>query len=145
MTKAVLPTIFFLLLIVAYPARSEDAPKVHKKVQQALSWQLPENKCVFPKAPGKRKQVTDDMGSTHTEWDVDTYTLQRYQRKENRWKKCVERYKTSLGKEFETLKASAQYGLTQPQADKILGNMKLIQQVMMSESGLPENSTAQTD
>jgi hypothetical protein len=143
-TKAILLT-FLLLLMTANNARAEAAPKVHKKVQQALDWELPENKCTFPKAPGKKKQVTDDMGSTHTEWDVDTYTLERYQRKENRWKKCVARYKKSLSKDFETLKASAQYGLTQPQADKILGHMKLIQQVMMSESGVLENATAQTD
>ncbi len=144
MAKLILLT-FLLVLMTANYAHAEAAPKVHKKVQQALDWELPENTCAFPKAPGKKKQVTDDMGSTHTEWDVDTYTLERYQRKENRWKKCVERYKSNLAKEFETLKASAQYGLTQPQADRILGNMKLIQQVMMSESGLLENTTAQTD
>lgn len=130
--------------MTANHAHGEDAPKVHKKVQQALSWELPENKCVMPKAPGNKKQVNDDMGSSHTEWDVDTYTLERYQRKENRWKKCVERYKTKLVKEFETLKSSAQYGLTQPQADVILGKMKLIQEVMLTDSGVVE-SAKQTD
>ncbi|XOV84676.1 MAG: hypothetical protein ACFHXK_06055 [bacterium] len=144
MTRTILFTVFFSVM-AAQSVHAADSPKVHKKVQQALDWELPQNKCVFPKAPGKRKQVTDDMGSTHTEWDVDTYTLKRYQRKENRWKKCVERYKTSLGKEFETLKASAQYGLTQPQAETILAKMKLIQQVMMSESGQLENATAQNN
>lgn len=144
MTKTILLTIL-LLLMAAHPARGEDTPKVHKKVQQALDWELPKNKCVMPKAPGKKKQVNDDMGSSHTEWDVDTYTLERYQRKENRWKKCVERYKSNLAKEFETLKNSAQYGLTQPQADTILSHMKLIQQVMMSETGTLETATAQSD
>jgi hypothetical protein len=143
-TKTILLTIF-LLLLAAHPGHAEDTPKVHKKVQQALDWELPKNKCVLPKAPGKKKQVNDDMGSSHTEWDVDSYTLERYQRKENRWKKCVERYKSNLAKEFENQKNSAQYGLTQPQADTILANMKLIQQVMMSETGTLETATAQTD
>ncbi len=120
-----------LLLAPINAAYGEDSPKVHKKVQQALSWELPENKCVPPKAPGKSKQVTDDLGSTHTEWDVDSYTLERYQRKENRWKKCEDRYKARLVNDFETLKNSAQYGLTKPQADIILGKMKQIQEVLV--------------
>lgn len=121
-----------LLLVPINAAYGDDGAKVHKQVQQALSWELPENKCVPPKAPGKRKQVTDDQGSTHTEWDVDSYTLERYQRKENRWKKCVDRYKASLVEDFETLQNSAQHGLTKPQADIILSKMKQIQEVLVS-------------
>ncbi len=115
-------------------AAEDTAMKTHKKVQAALDWQLPVNICKVPKPPGKRKRVTDDQ-NTREEWDVDSYTLGRYQRKENRWKKCVENYKSGLLKEFDTLKNSAEFGLTQQQADIILGKMAQIQEVITSPEG----------
>jgi hypothetical protein len=68
-------------------------------------------------------------------WDVDSYTLNRYERKRKRWQKCVDRYKARLENDFAALKDSAQYGLTKEQADIILGKMKLIQTVLTSPDG----------
>ena len=135
------PTVFYgvlLLMLISTAAYSQEAdiPAVHKKVQEALDWQLPENPCKQPKAPGKSKEIRDEQGVTRTEWDVDSYTLARYERKEKRWKKCVDNYKRDLAKEQETLKSSAQYGLTQQQANIILGKMKMIQTVLMSPEGV---------
>ena len=118
-------------------AEEVDAPEVHKKVQAALDWTLPENKCRQPKPPGRRKEVNDDQGGTRTEWDADSYRVDRYERKERRWQSCVKRYKQKLSKDFETLKSSAQYGLTQPQADAILGKMKTIQSAILAPDGIP--------
>lgn len=118
-------------------AEESDAPAIHKKVQAALDWTLPENKCRQPDPPGRRKEVNDDQGGTRIEWDADSYAVDRYERKEKRWQKCVERYKKRLAEEFETLKSSAQYGLTKPQADTILGKMKTIQSAILAPDGIP--------
>lgn len=114
---------------------------VHENVQEALDWQLPENPCKRPKPPGDSKEIRDEQGVTRTQWDVDGYTLARYERKEKRWKKCVDKYKQSLAAEQETLKSSAQYGLTQQQANIILGKMKTIQSVLLSPDGTLPVST----
>jgi len=118
-------------------ASKVDVPEVHKEVQAALDWTLPENKCRQPKPPGRRKEVNDDQGGTRTEWDADSYTVDRYERKLKRWQTCVERYKRRLSKDFENLKGSAQHGLTQPQADVILGKMKTIQSAILAPDGIP--------
>ncbi len=126
----------FMLFSTGLGAAEVETPTVHKKVQEALNWELPENPCSQPKAPGKSKEIRDEQGVTRTEWDVDSYTLARYERKERRWKKCVDKYKRGLAKEQETLKSSAQYGLTQQQANIILGKMKTIQTVLLSPEGI---------
>jgi hypothetical protein len=58
------------------------------------------------------------------------------QKKEQKWRKCVDKYKTGLLKDMDTLKASAQHGLTLAQADTIIDNMRGIQDVYMTADGV---------
>ena len=119
---------------------AEDTTQPHPQVREALAWTLPVNACKKPKPPGQRKAIFDNDGVSREEWDVDYYTLKRYKRKEQRWEKCVDDYKNGLKKDFHTLRNSASYGLTQIQANTILGKMKIIQTVMESAEGLPPES-----
>lgn len=119
-------------LFVLMPVYAESQP--HEKVQAALDWALPVNACIKPKLIAVSSDVTDSEGS-RTQTDVDSYTIGRYQRKEKRWKSCVEKYKADLMVEFSELKDCAQYGLTKAQADIVLGKMALIQSVYLSPDG----------
>jgi len=78
--------------------------------------------------------VKDEEGSRPVT-DVDSYAINRYERKEKRWEKCVDRYKKTLLEDLERLKGSAQYGLTQDQANQILEHMAMLQQVYLSDGG----------
>lgn len=113
------------------------AAEVHPAVQKALDYSLPELTCEQPEIPGVGKDVYDPATGAVNRADVDSYTLGRFKRAEKRWKKCVAKYKKGLFKDFESLKASAQHGLTQSQADTIMGNMKTIQAAIMSPTGDP--------
>ena len=131
----------FLILLV--PAIS--LAETHPKVQAALDYQLPENTCgTKPKsfessgeAIGKPVQESGALtvfeGSGAEEMsDVDSYTRKRQERKMARWKNCTREYKSGLLADMEALKASAQHGLTQPQANIILENMASLQQAYMA-------------
>ena len=123
-------------LVIAYPAIAEtQSQKLHKKVQEALAWELPVNKCTKPKLLVGSKNVVDGEGAREVT-DVDSYTIQRYERREKRWQSCVEKYKDALMVDFEEMKNSAQYGLTKEQADTILKNMAQIQAVYVSPDGM---------
>lgn len=134
---------FFGFLILLVPALS--FAEIHPKVQAALDYQLPENSCgTKPKsfessgeAIGKPVQESGALtvfeGSGAEEMsDVDSYTRKRQERKMARWKNCTKEYKSGLLADMEALKASAQHGLTQPQANIILENMASIQQAYMA-------------
>ena len=123
----------FLLLLPASVVTAE----VDKKVQGALDWALPVNACEEPLLPGKATDIIDANGNI-TRFDMDTYQLERFQRKQKRWQNCVQKHKKGLMRDFETLENSAQYGLTQGQANDILGKMKLIQTVLLSPNGIIE-------
>ena len=131
----------FLILLV--PAIS--LAETHPKVQAALDYQLPGNTCgTKPKsfessgeAIGKPVQESGALtvfeGSGAEEMsDVDSYTRKRQERKMARWKNCTKEYKSGLLEDMEALKASAQHGITQPQANIILENMATIQQAYMA-------------
>ena len=107
----------------------------HKEVAWALDWALPANNCEKPRLVSHSYNVKDSEGDRAVT-DVDSYTIKRYERKEKRWQKCVDKYKKNLLKDFERLKGSAQYGLTQDQAKRILEHMAVLQQVYMSTDGL---------
>jgi hypothetical protein len=124
-------------LLVA-PALS-FAADIHPDVQKALDYNLPELTCTKPELPGASKDVVDSNGNV-TRADVDSYTLGRYERAEKRWNKCLAKYKKGLMKDFERLKNSAAHGLTQAQANTIMGKMKTIQSAVISPSGKPEES-----
>ena len=119
-----------LWLMVPVYAQSE----LHEGVQAALDWELPDNTCKKPRLDVVSSNVVDGEGS-RTQTDVDSYTIDRYLRKEKRRKSCVEKYKAGLMENFGTLRNSAQYGLTQAQADIILGKLALIQSVYLSPDG----------
>ena len=122
------------VLVLVVPTMSLAA-ETHKKVRAALDYDIPVNKCRKPKSLIKMTDMTDSEGAT-TVYDVDTNQLNRAKRKEKRWQSCVEKYKRALLEDFTELKNSAQYGLTQAQANTILGKMADIQSVIMSVDGI---------
>jgi hypothetical protein len=123
--------------MLAVPAIA-NAEEPHQKVQQALDWALPVNTCVQPFLRGKNTDSIDNANDQVTRYDLDHYEMDRFERKEKRWENCVEKYKAELNQDFETLKSSAQYGLTIDQKDVILGKMKLIQTALIAPNGIAE-------
>ena len=111
----------------------------HKEVIAALEWELPANECLKPKLIAQSSNIVDSEGARAIT-DVDSYTIGRYNRKEKRWRKCVQNYKEELMKDFQKLRGSAKYGLTQDQANAILAKMALIQRIYLSADGLPEET-----
>jgi hypothetical protein len=103
------------------------AAEMHPEVRAALDWTLPAMDCQQPKLRGKSADIVETGANNATmRIGVDSYKIDRFKRKEKRWLKCVSDYKQGLVEDFARLKASAQYGLTQPQAEQILGKMALI-------------------
>ena len=138
--------LFIVLLILVMPNLVNA--KTHKKVQAAIDYTVPENTCKKPTkfastkttgtAPAQSSSGTDVFsgGGTVDNSDTDSYTIRRLEKKEKKWRKCVDKYKAGLLKDMDTLKASAQYGLTQAQADKIIANMRGLQDVYMTPDGV---------
>ena len=124
------------ILIAAFGSASAEEQKVHNKVQAALDWELPPNGCTEPKIRGVGTGLINEEGATQT-YDVDSYQIGRFGRKQKRWHSCVSKYKDALLDDFTELKNSAQHGLTQQQADIILGKMALIQSALRSPNGFP--------
>ena len=131
----------FLILLIPGISFAEN----HPEVQAALDYQLPENTCgTKPKSFESSgevigKPVQESGGLTYFEGsgademsDVDSYTRKRQERKVARWKSCTKEYKSGLLEDMDELKASAQHGLTQPQANIILANLANIQQAYMA-------------
>lgn len=118
------------------------AAETHKKVLAALDYDIPVYKCRKPKSLIQMTEVNNE-GATSV-LDIDSYQLNRAERKQKRWQSCVARYKQALLEDFTELENSAQYGLTQDQANTILGKMADIQSVIMSVDGIkpfdPDNS-----
>lgn len=124
-----------LMLLACLPVFGTAAEMPHKEVRWALDWTAPVNACEKPKLVSHSYNVTDSEGARPVT-DVDSYTIKRYERKEKRYEKCLEQYKKGLLKDFERLKGSAQYGLTQDQADTILAHMALLQRIYVSPDGV---------
>ena len=114
--------------------------EIHRDVQNALDYTLPELTCSQPKLPGVSKDVYDPATGAVNRADVDSYELGRFERAEKRWNKCLAKYKKGLMKDFERLKGSASHGLTQTQANTIMANMKTIQSAVISPTGKPEDA-----
>jgi len=125
----------WLLLLLPFFAQAET----HAKVQEALDWELPVNTCKKPKMIARSSLVVDAEGE-HEFTDVDSYTIERYDRKRKRWESCLGEYKEALLVDLDELEDSAQYGLTSPQADIILGKMALMQKVYLSPDGRIEEA-----
>jgi len=114
------------------PAYAEQV--THEKVQEALDWELPVNSCKKPKMVAVSSNIVDAEGA-RAQTDVDSYAIDRYHRKEKRWKSCVKAYKDALLEDFGELRDSAQHGLTQAQAETIVAKLGLIQSVVLSPDG----------
>lgn len=126
---------FSLLLLLPFFAQAET----HAKVQEALDWELTINACKKPKMIARASNVVDGQGDREVT-DVDSYTIERYERKQKRWESCLGEYKEALLVELGELEDCAQYGLTRAQADTILGKMAFIQKVYLSADGRIEEA-----
>jgi hypothetical protein len=120
--------------------------EVHKHIQSAINYEIPTNTCVKPKKFGKTTASKSALppasgslsltgGGNANISDTDSYTIDRLDRKERKWKKCVIRYKSGLLVDMSNLKESAQYGLTTLQANTIMGKMRQIQDVYLTSDG----------
>ena len=108
---------------------------VHPEVQKSLDYQLPVSEC--GDEPLLRGEKTfRDKAEKAAETDIDHYTRKRHERKHKRWSKCNNKYRDVLMKDFNRLKDSAKHGMTQAQAQVVMGHMKSIQDVLRP----PENS-----
>ncbi len=134
-----------LTLLVLYPMSS--SAETHPAVQAALDYEIPTHQCGDPIVLPGDTEVTAQQNSagqasffegssTASVSDTDHYSRKRLERKGKRQKKCVAKYKKGLLSDMETLKGSASHGLTQEQANTILGHIKLIQEVYMSPNGV---------
>ena len=121
-------------LFIALPHTA--AADTHPEVQAALDWQLPDHSCGGQPTLNKGSDYTNDTHETVTS-DVDHYTRQRYQRKMKRWNKCMEKYRQRLITDFGELKDSVRHGMTQQQAEIVLGKLKLIQDTLQAGSNEP--------
>jgi hypothetical protein len=128
---------FSLLLVLPFNSGAET----HAEVQEALDWELPVNTCKKPKIIAQSSNVSNSDGQGDREvTDVDSYTIERYERKQKRFESCVDEYKEALLVEFDEMKNCAQYGLSSEQADIILGKMALMQKVYLSAEGIVEEA-----
>jgi len=146
---------FGCILILFLPTAS--IAETHGEVQAAMDYELPEYTCVKPKQFGRRTEVVGapmpDAGAVpifagagaDEVTDMDSHTINRLKRKEDRWNKCIKEFKDDLLANMEKLKASAQHGLNQDQADIILGNMAKIQKVYMTPEGVLDESQGDND
>jgi hypothetical protein len=131
--------------------------ETHSEVQAAMDYELPENTCVKPRRFVRTTEVLGaplpDTGAVQIfqgsgadeVTDMDSNTINRLKRKEDRWNKCVKEFKDGLLVDMEKLKASAQHGLNQDQANIILGNMAQIQKVYMTPEGVLEDAQGEDE
>ena len=119
-----------LILISGLMALSAGAAaEVHPEVQKSLDYQIPTSEC--GEEPTLRGVSTfRDNSEKAAQTDVDHYTRERHERRHKRWSKCNDKYRDVLMKDFNRLRDSAQHGMTQDQAQVVLGHMKSIQDVL---------------
>jgi len=98
---------------------------VHPEVQAALDWQIPKNECEF-------KVKRTNVGGTD----------RNFQKAMKKYTKCNEKYQAGLVSERDNMMGVAHHGLTQEQADIIMGHMGAIAIILKrndSESAVPES------
>jgi hypothetical protein len=127
-----------------------SSAETHEAVQAALDWELPSNSCKKPRPSDGQEDVlahggvishsptgtTENSEGAPTVFGVDHYKIDRYERKKKRWETCVSSYKSNLLEQFEVMKSSARYGLTEQQAETILGKFAQIQAAVLSPEGI---------
>jgi hypothetical protein len=147
------PVIFFIFLMLG---PTTVIAETHEKVEAALNYQTPENTCEKPTkfantdtrtAPQQSAGSSDYFSgsSTASTSDTDSYTIRRLEKKEEKWRKCVDQYKSTLLEDMQTLKSSAQFGLTQEQADMIVAKMLAIQNIYITPDGVLETEGEDDD
>ena len=103
--------------------------EVHPEVQKSLDYKMPRSTC--GDEPTLRGVSTfRDNAEKAAQTDVDHYTRKRHERKHKRWSRCNDKHRDRLMDDFTRLKDSAQHGMTQEQAQVVLGHMKSIQDVL---------------
>tara|TARA_R110002073_G_scaffold16845_1_gene64193 strand:- start:79 stop:510 length:432 start_codon:yes stop_codon:yes gene_type:complete len=117
-----LNSMLLTFLIVAFPTDSQateatQANISHPAVTAAINYVLPVDDCRKPK-----------LRSFNFAVDLDAQVAEK-----KAWIDCDQAYSAELLKNFHTLKASAQYGITTKQANAILQNMALIQNALIEQ------------
>jgi hypothetical protein len=105
-------SITLLLLLLPVAGLTQE---IHPDVQAAIDWQLPENDCKPPSL--KQSHVT-------------TGQERKLERATRKYEKCMSEYRAILAEDQQKMMDSAAHGLTQSQADTIMGHIKIIQKVM---------------
>ncbi len=85
--------------------------KIHPDVQKALTYQLPVSTCTLPIM---RMTAADDT------------RILRYEKSYRRWIRCAKKYQSNLIEDFNRIEAVASHGLTEKQADILMGHLKSI-------------------
>ena len=98
---------------------------VHPEVQAALDWQIPKNECEF-------KVKRTNVGGTD----------RNFQKALKKYTNCNEKYQAGLVADRDKMMGVAHHGLTQAQADTIMGHMGTIGIILErsgAESAVPES------
>lgn len=125
MTMKSLTISLFLLLLPLAGITQE----IHPDVQAALDWQLPKNDCKPPSV--KPSHVT-------------TGQERKLIKATKKYEKCMNKYRAILAEDHQKMMDSAAHGLTQDQADTIMGHIKVIQKVLQPLP-VPPVSTMELD
>ncbi len=111
-----------LTLLIAAPTAVAEQTEMHPEVKKALEYRLRKNTC----EPPKRRQSNVVSGQSR-----------KMKKALEKYENCIIDYKKEIFEDFNQLKGSAQYGLTQDQADQILRKMAVIQKAIESKFGVP--------
>jgi hypothetical protein len=123
--------------ITSLSAAETGKAALHPRVQAALGWEIPINECGGQPRLSRAGKDIDEGDDVKRRFDVDSNTLGRHKRRQNRWIKCMTRYNQGIVDSIEMLRSSAQYGLTEPQAKIILQKMVDAQAVLTAQRPSP--------
>ena len=123
-------------VLLSFAAISTVQADTHPAVQAALDWQLPSNECE-PPDPKYGQTIVDSDGIPSTSQKLSPSKARLEAKKKKRFDKCIETYKKGLVSEFGKLREVAKHGLTQEQADMILGKLARIQAVVQDPMANP--------
>ncbi|MEM7100083.1 MAG: hypothetical protein AAF541_17580 [Pseudomonadota bacterium] len=108
----------------------------HPEVLAALDYQIEPHTCGERPSLRRGAEYANDTHETVMS-DVDHYTRTQHNRKLKKWTRCIKRYNKILLKDFARLKDSVKHGMTQDQANTVLGKLKAIQDTVMEHSKSP--------
>lgn len=120
-------TLIFYLLLLPLTGITQE---VHPDVQAAMDWELPVHDCEPPTI--KQSHVTSGQD-------------RKYKKAAKKYEKCMNKYKAGLVEDQIEMMDCAVHGLTQDQANVIMGHMKLIQSIIQPEVLLPVSAVVLDD